>query len=113
MMNQRREDRRAELAWCDATLRLRSVGRQYLDNLDDEEHTLDGHTTVDLSLGTELADLGLSGLAGMRADLHLRNVLDEVYETSGYWDPWEGDDGEAFLVPAAGRNFLASVACDF
>ena len=83
----------------DTRLRLRSVGRQYLDNSGLDERTIDGYVTLDLAAG-----LDLGGAAGeTRLDVRLNNVLDEMYETTGYWY------GGRWLIPAAGRNLLAGV----
>nr|MBC8426963.1 TonB-dependent receptor [bacterium] len=83
----------------DTRLRLRSVGRQHLDNSGLEARTIDGHLTLDLSAG-----LDLGGPTGdTRLDLRIINLLDESYETTGYWD------GGRWLIPAAGRHVLAGV----
>ncbi len=83
----------------DTRLRLRSVGKQYLDNTGLEARTIDGHLTLDLSAG-----LDLDGASGdTRLDVRIVNLMDEHYETTGYWY------GGRWLIPAAGRHVLAGV----
>ena len=64
-----------------------------------DDRTIDPWTTVDVSLWLDPVSLGLSGLDGATAFVHLRNIFDTEYETWGYWY------GENYLTPAAGRNF--------
>jgi iron complex outermembrane receptor protein len=87
----------------DSRLRLRSVGRQHLDNTGDAARTIDGYATLDLSLGLDLG--GLS--SDTRLDLKIRNLLDAEYETTGYWY------GGRWLIPAAKRNVLAGMTTRF
>jgi iron complex outermembrane receptor protein len=87
----------------DTRLRLRSVGKQHLDNTGLEERTIDGYATLDLAAGLDLA----GPLAGARLDLRVNNLLDEMYETTGYWY------GGRWLIPAAGRHLLAGVHYTF
>ncbi|MFH2054297.1 MAG: TonB-dependent receptor [bacterium] len=88
-------------------VRVRNTGRQHLDNSGDEARTIDPWTTVDLSLWLEPGALGLPGLDGLAAFVHLRNLADAEYETWGYWY------GENYLTPAAGRNFVVGLDYDF
>ncbi|MCP4660128.1 MAG: TonB-dependent receptor, partial [bacterium] len=88
------------------TVRLRRVGEQHLDNTGDAERTIDGYTTVDLGMTLELARLGPKFLEGARLDLRVRNLFDEEYETTGYYDPWAGGN---MKIPAATRNILAGI----
>jgi iron complex outermembrane recepter protein len=98
-----------------SNLRLRRVGRQYLDNSGLEERTIDPWTTVDLSLWLDLSSLGIAGKTMPRAFLHMRNLGGIEYETTGYYDPWGGADysGENYYTPGAGRNFAAGVSATF
>ncbi len=88
-------------------LRVRNTGRQQLDNSGLADRTIAPWTTVDLSLWLRPGKLGLPGLDGATAFVHLRNVLDEEYETWGYWY------GENYLTPAAGRNFALGMDYHF
>lgn len=90
----------------DTRLRLRSVGRQHLDATGRGERTIDGYATLDLSAGLDLSAFA-PDLRGARLSLDVRNLLDEAYETSGYWY------GGRWLIPAAGRHYEAGVRYDF
>ncbi len=91
-------------------IRVRHVGQQYLDNTGDQDRTIDAYTTVDFSLWADLSALGLEGLQGARAFLHLRNLGDTEYETYGYYDGWDGGN---HYIPGSGRNFALGVDYDF
>ena len=107
-------DHMASLRWLadwgalDTTLRVRNVGKQYLDISGIEERTIDPYTLLDLEFGVSLDELGWRGMQGARVDLRLRNLLDEQYETNGYWGQWDTPT-QRRLFPAAGRNFLVGV----
>ncbi len=88
-------------------IRVRNVGKQYLDNTGDEDRTIDPWTTVDLSLWLGLDQIGLKALEAARAFIHLRNIGDVEYETTGYYS------GENYYIPGAGRNFAVGLDYDF
>ena len=98
-----------------ARLRARNVGRQYLDNENNDSRTIDPWTTLDLSLWFDLGTLGLATFDGASAYLHFRNMGAVKYETTGYYNPWGGADysGENHYTPGAGRNFAVGVNYDF
>jgi len=102
-------------AWgrFDTTARVRAVGRQHLDNSGLCERTVDPYATLDLALGARLGrKSGAAGEAdgGARVELRVRNVMDARYETGGYYDGWGAGN---YYLPAAGRNYLAGVRCEF
>lgn len=68
--------------------RVRQVGKQYLDTSGDESRVVDPYTL--LGVGLSIGPVLISG--GGRASLELRvdNLANEEYETSGYYDSWEG-----------------------
>jgi iron complex outermembrane receptor protein len=101
---------RATWGGLQTELRLRRIGKQYLDDTGDEERTIDPYETVDLACGFDLARLGFGGWEGARVELRLRNLLDAKYETSGYYDGWGAGN---YKIPAATRNFLLGVHYDF
>ena len=88
---------------------LQYVGKQYLDNTENEDRTIDAYNVVNLGLNCNIGKL-----LGMESDIILNakvnNLLDEVYETAGYYDAWEGDN---CYWPAAGRNFSAGIRVGF
>jgi iron complex outermembrane recepter protein len=92
------------------SLRLRSVGRQYLDNSGLEERSIEGHQVVDVSLTLHPAKLGLESFTGARVELKLYNALDVEYASSGYYDAW--GDGNT-VIPAAKSHFLLGVGYEF
>jgi iron complex outermembrane receptor protein len=99
---------RANWGKVDSGVRFRAAGRQFLDNTGQEGRSLEPYEVLDLRLGADLAELLGPALAGARLDFRVRNVLDEEYETNGYylWDT-------RYSIPAAKRNFLVGVAYDF
>lgn len=91
-------------------IRVRSVGKQYLDNTGNEERTIDPWTTLDLSLWFDLDRVGFPAFQAAQAFIHVRNLGDVEYETSGYYNGWgEGN----YYIPAAGRNFAVGLDYDF
>lgn len=88
-------------------VRLRSTGRQWLDNAGQAERTIDPWTTFDLSLWLDLREAGLIHGSEVTVFAHLRNVGDVDYETWGYWS------GENYTTPAAGRNVAVGIDCGF
>jgi len=105
-------------AWTQAItsqVRVRNVGQQYLDNTGSSGRVIDAWTTVDLSFWCDLGRMGLPSLKGARAFLHLRNLGDAEYETTGYYNPWGGADysGENHFTPGPGRNFAVGFDYDF
>ncbi len=93
----------ADLGPVTSRLRLRHVGRQYLDPSGDEDRTIDASTVADLALFAEAARLGLSGLDGVEGFVRINNLFDEEYETWGY------SYGENYYIPGAPRHYLAGV----
>lgn len=104
----------ASVAWrtrwndgVQSEFRVRTSGKQYLDNTGDEDRTIDSWATLDFSIWADLDRLGLGDLSNARAFLHLRNLGDAEYETWGYYY------GENHLIPAADRNMMLGVDYDF
>lgn len=87
------------------SLSMQYVGKQYLDNTENEDRTIDPFYTVNLfssyTLKTEL-----TGLPEMRILAKINNLLNAEYETAGYYDAWANT---AFYWPASGRNFYLSL----
>ena len=94
-------------AGATADVHAQHVGRQYLDNTEDEERSLDPFTLLNLGFSYDLKRF--TGVQGVRLDLRLNNALDKEYSTSGYYDAWEGAN---FLYPAATRNFYVSLTAE-
>jgi iron complex outermembrane receptor protein len=81
---------------------LRYVGKQYLDNTQNEERTIDPWSRVDLMLDYRLNKI--SYFPEIRFMFKIINLLDEEYETAGYFDSW------AWFYPAAVRHYYFAVS---
>lgn len=95
------------------------VGKQYLDNTQNEERMLDAFWTTDLRLSYTL----FPGIVKqMDFTLLVNNIFNQLYEPNGYtfsyFVPAEGAGGrdlvtENFYYPMAGTNFMAGVSLKF
>jgi len=98
----------SRLGPLEADLRVRYLGKQYLDNTGDEARTIDPATVTDLFLFGDVERLtGIAGLQGLQAYVRLYNLFDVEYETWGYYFE------ENYLLPAAPRNVLVGMNYDF
>ena len=84
---------------------MKHVGKQYLDNTQNEDRIIDPFTRFDLMLDYSFKNL--SFFPEIRLILKINNLFNEEYETAGYYDSWAG---LAYLYPAATRNYYFSVA---
>ncbi len=100
---------RARFGALDTSVRLRSVGRQFLDNSGSEARTIAPYNVLDLGGAVDFGRLGWQGATGARVWLKVRNLLDEEYETNGYYIEGSGNH----KIPAAPRNFWVAVEYDF
>ena len=87
-----------------AYLQARYVGKQYLDNSENESRTIRPFTVVSLHASYELPPV--LGLQGLKLSLWVNNLFDRLYETAGYYDPWSDTN---YLYPAAERNYFLSL----
>ncbi len=57
----------------------------------------------------------LFGKTDLQLNLKVNNILDEEYETAGYYNAWGGEnwEGANYYWPAAGRNFVAGLRLGF
>lgn len=88
---------RLSYQWADTGLSLQAqqVGKQYLDNTENEARAIDAYGVVNAGVTQQV---GWGG-AKAQVQLHLNNLLGAEYETSGYYF------GERYLYAAAGRNY--------
>lgn len=88
-------------------VRVRSTGRQWLDNSGLDDRTIEPWTTLDASLWLDLRKAGLIHGGEVSVFAHLRNLTGAEYETWGYWylENWK--------TPAAGRNVAVGIDCGF
>ncbi|MCK5051206.1 MAG: TonB-dependent receptor [Candidatus Cloacimonetes bacterium] len=92
---------------------MQYVGKQYLDNTENEDRTIDPFKV--LNVGAVINIAKLFGKTDLQLNLRVNNILDEEYETAGYYDPWGGQNwsGANYYWPAAGRNFVAGLRLGF
>jgi iron complex outermembrane recepter protein len=83
---------------------LQLIGKQYLDNTEMEERSISAYTLFNLHFSYDLKNV--IGLNGIKFTFWINNLLDETYETAGYYDSWYGEN---YLWPGAGRNFFLSL----
>jgi hypothetical protein len=111
-----------EAAWrtggSRVALSLAAVGRQYLDNTEDNRLTpaarsapgyvplvVDGHAVLNASAALDLGRL--AGARGLSLEVHALNVTGTRYETAGYVY-----SGVPYFFPAAGRSVFASLKAE-
>lgn len=82
---------------------LQHVGKQYLDNTQNEQRIVNPFTVVNASLSYNLKRRGQEQA---RLSLFINNLLNLEYEASGYYDDWAG---ARFFYPAATRNFYLAL----
>lgn len=87
-----------------SSLALRYIGKQYLDNTQDDSRIIDPYATVNVFAAYRF-DAWLN-FPAFRILLKVNNLLDSEYETAGYYDSW---DNIAYYYPAAGRNYYAAI----
>jgi len=84
---------------------LRYVGKQYLDNTQNDDRIIDPWSRVDLMFDYRLRNL--SYFPEIRFMFKIINLLDEEYETAGYFDSWTGT---AWFYTAAVRHYYFAVS---
>ncbi len=91
-----------------SSLHIQHVGKQYMDNREDKDASLDAYTTLDGVIRMQLQNKRLFNMRFNGLDLELRgmNLLDSEYEPHGVVDV---EYGTPYYVPAAGRSYLAGV----
>lgn len=89
----------------DAGFDLRYVGKQYLDNTQNDRRTVDPHTLAGVTIGYTFHRCRLMKSWELR--LRVNNLFDVEYETSGYYDPWANNGtGENYYFVGAERNMF-------
>lgn len=94
----------SQLAWrpvkgFEATWLSKYVGKQYLDNTENESVSLPAYWINDLRFSYEIRP---SGFKAISWSLLLNNVMDVMYSSNG-----GNYDGLPYFYPQAGRNFMA------
>jgi iron complex outermembrane receptor protein len=101
--------RSLEAAWT-----FKYVSRQYLDNSESKNQSIDPYAINDLRFQHSLPDL--SPLPSLAATLQLNNVLNHMYETDGYTFGFISGGNEIhqnYYYPQAGRHFLLELRAEF
>jgi iron complex outermembrane receptor protein len=81
-----------------SSLLSKYVGKQYLDNTQDENVTLDGYLIHDVRMSYTIQP---PGNGQIQIGLLINNILDVDYASNGY-----GYGGSAYFFPQAGINFM-------
>lgn len=89
-----------------ANMQLQYVGKQYLDNTQNEDRIIDPYKVLNVSIIYTLKELSNK----LALTFKINNILDHEYETAGYYDSWSEKN---FYWPAAGRNFITSLRITF
>lgn len=94
---------RASAYWnnLSASVLFRYVGKQYLDNTEDENRIVESYNLSDLSFSYRLKEFFY--FPEIRFILKINNVLDVQYETAGYYYY------ENYYYPGAERNYYLGV----
>lgn len=89
------------------------VSKQFLDNTQDDNRSIDAYLVNDVRLSYKLAELGI--LKAITGSLMVNNVLNAEYETNGYtYGFFDGGEQRVnYFYPQAGRNFLFQVKWEF
>jgi iron complex outermembrane recepter protein len=81
---------------------LRSIGKQYLDNTENEDRVIEAHIICGLTLAYQLPKV--VSMADFELSLKVNNLFDAEYEAAGYYDAWGG--GNSYFVGAERNIFL-------
>lgn len=87
------------------SLHAQYVGKQYMDNREDDDAALDGYTLLDAILKFQLLKIKDGGM-DIGLELRGMNLLDLEYEPYGVVDV---EYGTPYYVPAAGFHWLAGI----
>jgi iron complex outermembrane receptor protein len=103
----------APVKGLEATLLTKYVGKQYLDNTQNDDRSIDPYLVNDVRLRYALETNFIRQIA---LSFLVNNVLDEMYESNGYtWGYLDGATSyrENYYYPQAGRNFMAMLTLSF
>jgi len=91
-------------------LHARFVGRQYLDNSQTKELSIDSYRVLNFGIGYDFTKS--ESQLPLNLQLNVNNILDTKYETHGAVDGTI-NDRTAFFIPAALRNAYLTVTLKF
>ncbi len=87
--------------WVTTSCEYKYVGRQYIDNTENDDRSIDPYGLVNLGLLVKIPNKTKTNTFSIT--FNVNNVLDESYYTDGYYDAWSG--GNQFWIGAE-RNFM-------
>jgi len=102
------------------SIQAQHVGKQYLDNTENEDRIVEAYQLVNLGISYKFVNL--FNITDLELNLKVNNLLDKKYETSGYYEGYEyynsaSDSyyhwGGNKFWPVAGRNFVAGLRLGF
>ena len=97
-----------------ASLTSQYVGRQYLDNMEVRENSLDAYFVSHLSAAYTFR---LPSVKEVTIGATVYNLFNAKYETNGYSQSYVDNKGAVFhdprFYPMAGTNFLVNVGLKF
>ena len=76
---------------------MRFIGKQYLDNSESEDLSINSYSVTDISVSFDFS--GKNSKIPLSLQLNVNNLFNKKYETHG-----AVDSGIAFFIPAALRN---------
>ena len=94
-------------------LQSKYVSKQYLDNTQNNDRTINGYWVSNARLGY---DFKLAGIKNINLGLLVNNLFDKKYESNGYTYGYLSGGSrttENFYYPQAGTNFLLSLNVKF
>jgi len=94
-------------------LQSKYVSKQYLDNTQNDERTINGYWVSNVRLGY---DFKLAGVKNINLGLLVNNIFDKKYESNGYTYGYQAGGSrvtENFYFPQAGTNFLLNLNVKF
>lgn len=89
------------------------VSKQYLDNTQNDDRSIDPYLVNDVRLSYTLSKIGFA--KAITANLLINNVSSHEYETNGYTFGFieGGEQRFNYYYPQAGRNFLLQIKWEF
>ncbi len=94
-------------------LQSKYVSKQYLDNTQNNDRTINGYWVSNARLGY---DFKFAGVKNVNLSLLVNNIFDKKYESNGYTYGYQAGGSritENFFYPQAGTNFLLSLNVKF
>jgi iron complex outermembrane receptor protein len=93
------------------TSQAKYVGKQFLDNTQSDERSLDAFTNIDLSLNYQTKEI--SGINHLTVGLYVNNILNQYYAPNGYtFSGFINNQRQDFnyVYPMAGINWMIKLS---